>query len=76
MKKLLSIMAVVVITATSFNAEAQTTSKPVRFGIGVDAGVPIGTAGDVYSLIIGGSLLGEYKVASDLGLTLSAGYKS
>ncbi|MEO6454752.1 MAG: outer membrane beta-barrel protein [Ginsengibacter sp.] len=72
MKKLLSIIAVIMITATSLQAQ----SKKPTFSIGVDAGIPIGKAGDVYSFIIGGSLQGEYKVASELGLTLSAGYQS
>lgn len=78
MKKLLSIIAVFMITAISVQAQdnMSSSSKPFMIGIGVDAGLPIGKAGDVYSFIIGGSLQGEYKVASDLGLTLNAGYKS
>ncbi|MEO6327705.1 MAG: outer membrane beta-barrel protein [Ginsengibacter sp.] len=77
MKKLLSVIAVTLIAAGSLHAQDKTvSSKPVSFSIGLDAGVPIGIAGDVYSFIIGGSLQGEYMAASDLGITLSAGYKS
>ena len=67
-------MAVIVLTATSLRA--QKAAKPIMFSLGVDAGLPIGNAGDVYSFIIGGSLQGEYKAATELGITLNAGYKS
>ena len=55
-----------------FSKCANGGSKPA-ISIGVDAGIPT-TKG--LSFVIGGSLQGDFKVASELALTLSAGYKS
>ncbi len=78
MKKLLSIITITVITAFSFKAQAQKSemsSKPVMFSIGVEPSLPIGKFHDAgYNFGIGGSLQVEDKVASELGLTLNAGY--
>ena len=70
MKKLILAFSIFAI-ATSVNAQ----TKPTRFSIGVEAALPMGdfnTAG--YKFGIGGSAQIEHKVASDLGLTLNAGY--
>lgn len=72
MKKLMSIVTIVVLTTTSL--QAQTSSSPVKFSLGVEPSLPIGTFGDAYSFGIGGSVQGELKVADELGLTLNAGY--
>jgi hypothetical protein len=68
MKRLFFVLAITTIVGTSANAQ----SKPA-ISIGVDAGIPT-TSG--YSFVIGGSLQGDFKVADELALTLSAGYKS
>lgn len=70
MKKLILVLAVIV-TAVSVNAQ----TKATRFSIGVEAAVPMGTFHDAgYNFGIGGSAQVEHNVASNLGLTLNAGY--
>jgi hypothetical protein len=71
MKKLVFIVAIITILAAS--ASAQTSGSKPGISIGVDAGIPTSTG---YSFVIGGSLQGDFKVAPELALTLSAGYKS
>ncbi len=51
--------------------ESVTTS---HFGIGLDAGIPVGENGKPYSLAIGGDLQYEVLPAPDLGITFSGGY--
>lgn len=45
-----------------------------HFGIGVEAGLPLGENGKPYSVILGGSLQYETLPSPDLGITLSGGY--
>jgi hypothetical protein len=71
MKKLFFVVAITTLLAIS--ASAQTSGSKPAISIGVDAGIPTTTG---YSFVIGGSLQGDFHVASDLALTLSAGYKS
>ncbi len=74
MKKVLLSLAIV---AVAFSASAQKEkqeSKALKLSVGVEAGLPIGDAGDVYSFVIGGSAQGEYAIDKSIGLTLSAGY--
>jgi hypothetical protein len=71
MKKLFFVVAISFILATS--ASAQTHGAKPAISIGVDAGIPTTTG---FSFVIGGSLQGDFKVAEELALTLSAGYKS
>ena len=52
-------------------AEATT---PGRFSIGFEGGIPVGQNTKPYSHTLGGSLQYEALPASDVGLTLSAGY--
>lgn len=75
MKKLILAMAVIAISTVTVQAQESVTKKTV-FSIGLEAGLPVGTAGigDLYSFAIGGSLQGEYLVSPDFGLTLKAGY--
>ena len=70
MKRLFFVMAISTVSFTS--VKAQDNYKPV-FSIGVDAGIPTEKG---LSFVIGGSLQGDFKVASDLDLTANAGYKS
>ncbi len=71
MKKVLLIAA---IGFASLSASAQTEKGKTKFGIALEAGIPTGDAGDVYSVALGGSLLVEHPIASSLNLTGSAGY--
>ncbi|MEO6981233.1 MAG: hypothetical protein ABI113_22760, partial [Mucilaginibacter sp.] len=57
MKKILLALFVLGVTAcSSFAQTTKSSSDAGKFSIGVDAGLPVGTASDVYSFAIGGSL--------------------
>ena len=57
------------------NVKAQTTpSNAFRFGIGLEAGVPTGNAGDVSNFSLGGTARLQYGLTNDLALTLTSGY--
>ena len=74
MKKIL-LLAVFAVAA--FTVSAQTEGKgKTRFSIGLEAGLPVGDAGDIYSSILGGSVKAEIPVASSLFATVSGGYSS
>ena len=73
MKKIL--LALAIIAGTAFTTFAQTQpGGGGKFSIGLDAGLPIGTAHKYLDYIIGGSLKYEYPVADNLFITGSAGY--
>ncbi|MBL4677771.1 MAG: hypothetical protein JKY70_16450 [Mucilaginibacter sp.] len=74
MKKLLFVLAI--IAGTAFTASAQTNSSTGHFSIGFDGGFPIGDAGDVYSVALGGNLKYEHPVAPSTFVTISGGYTS
>jgi hypothetical protein len=75
MKKILSLIAIatlVGVTAKAADDDKKATAGPT-LSVGVDAGLPLGTLGDVYSFAIGGSA----KAAIPAGpgaVTISAGY--
>ncbi|HEY0056846.1 MAG TPA: outer membrane beta-barrel protein [Pedobacter sp.] len=74
MKKILLVAALAVV---AFSASAQTEGKGrTRFSVGLEAGLPIGDAGDFYSFGIGGAAKAEIPVASKAFATVSAGYTS
>jgi hypothetical protein len=72
MKKFL--LALVVLTGAAFSSFAQTSEDGGKFSIGVEAGLPLGDAGDAYSFAIGGSLKYDLPIAENLFANLSAGY--
>jgi len=84
MKNTFKISALVLALAgLSLGATAQTTtpvsgattsSNAVRFSIGVDAGIPTGKLSDSYNWNLGGSLQADIPVASQLFVTVNAGY--
>lgn len=76
MKKLL-LATIILLTVASVNAQDKGSSSvgAIQFSIGVEPSLPIGDFHDIgYDFGIGGSLQGEYKASSDLGITLNAGY--
>jgi hypothetical protein len=77
MKKLILAMAVTAISTVTLRAQDKMSmpSKKTVFSIGVEAGLPVGSAGvsDIYSFAFGGSLQVEYLVSPDFSLTLKAG---
>lgn len=83
MKKVFLIAALAV---ASFSVKAQDETKPLKFSIGADVALPVGSFidndvfdvkfSDLYSVGIGLSAQGIYALDESLGLTLSAGYMS
>jgi hypothetical protein len=79
MKKLLLILIAVGGTVMTTFAQSSTSSSPAanaRFSVGIEAGLPISTAGNIYSFAIGGSLKYELPIASNTLFGVSAGYTS
>jgi hypothetical protein len=64
--------AVVVATA---NAQTE-PAKGVRLSVGADAGLPVGDFNKAYDWSLGGSLQADFPVASQLYVTLNAGYNN
>lgn len=70
MKTIILFFAAFTLTAATVKAQLGTS-----FSIGLEAAVPMGTFNDAgYKLGIGGSVQVDHKVASDMALTLNAGY--
>jgi opacity protein-like surface antigen len=70
MKKLFVAFIAITFITTTVNAQGGT-----NFSIGLEGTVPMGKFNDLgYKLGIGGSLQVDHKVASDMALTLNAGY--
>ncbi|MCO5935563.1 hypothetical protein NAF17_08425 [Mucilaginibacter sp. RB4R14] len=86
MKSTLKIATLVLAFAgLSFAAEAQTTTSTststttksgIRYSIGVDAGIPVGGLKDTYKWNLGGSVQADIPVASQLFVTVNAGYNN
>ncbi|MCC8424821.1 porin family protein [Mucilaginibacter sp. UR6-11] len=58
------------------NPSAKTTTSGIRYSIGVDAGIPTGKLSDSYNWNLGGSLQVDIPVASQLFVTVNAGYNN
>jgi hypothetical protein len=54
----------------------KTTANGIRYSIGVDAGIPTGKLSDNYNWNLGGSLQADIPVASQLFVTVNAGYNN
>ena len=77
MKKLFLLTAIAGMFAfTNASAQKDQAMYGNKLGVGVEFGLPVGDFGDVYNLGVGGSLLYQAPVASNLNLTLNAGYMS
>jgi hypothetical protein len=73
MKKVL--LALFVLGVTACSSFAQTSkSESGKFSIGVDAGIPTGSASDFYNFGIGGSIKYDLPIATSTFFTISAGY--
>jgi hypothetical protein len=75
MKKLFILAA---FTACAFASHAQDNGggKKLSFSAGIEAALPMGDFGDVYSMGIGASAQGAYALSDKAGITLNAGYIS
>lgn len=85
MKSTLKIATLVLAFAgLSFAAKAQTTpattstttSSGIRYSIGVEAGIPVGNFKDTHKWNLGGSVQADIPVASQLFVTVNAGYNN
>src|SRR4051812_8954432 len=83
MKRTLKIATLVLALAGfSVAAKAQstttttTTSNGVRYSIGVEAGIPTGSFNNAYKWNLGGSVQADIPVASQLFVTVNAGYNN
>ena len=85
MKSTLKIATLVLAFAgLSFAAKAQTTpattstttSSGIRYSIGVEAGIPVGNFKDSHKWNLGGSVQADIPVASQLFVTVNAGYNN
>jgi hypothetical protein len=54
----------------------KTTASGIRYSIGVDAGIPTGKLSDAYNWNLGGSLQVDIPVATQLFVTVNAGYNN
>jgi hypothetical protein len=57
-------------------AGSSSTANGVRFSIGVDAGIPTGSLSNNYNWNLGGSVQADIPVASQLFVTVNAGYNN
>lgn len=74
MKKIL--FTLVVLSGFAVSSFAQSSKDGGKFSIGVEAGLPVGDISNGYNFVIGGSLKYEQPIASDVAVTLTAGYSS
>lgn len=74
MKKIALVLTV--FTASIIGAKAQSSSSTGDFklGVGIDAALPIGNAGDFYNFGIGGQVQGEYGFAEQIKGVATVGY--
>jgi hypothetical protein len=63
-------------TTTTTSTSTKTTSNGVRYSIGVDAGIPTGNFNNAYKWNLGGSVQADIPVASQLFVTVNAGYNN
>ena len=75
MKKLLLLTAICgFLSFSSAYAQKDPAMNGPKLGIGVEFGLPVGDFGDVYNLGVGGSLVYQHPLATNLNFTGSAGY--
>lgn len=71
MRKIISTVAL--LGGIFINAFAQKTD-PGKFSLGLEAGLPVGSARNISTFTIGGSLKYGFAVATNTSLTVSGGY--
>jgi hypothetical protein len=63
-------------TTTSTSTTSTTTNGGIRYSIGVDAGIPLGDFKNGHKWNLGGSVQADIPVASQLFVTVNAGYNN
>ena len=76
MRKFLLLAALLVGAVSFSSAQTSKSSNVGKFSIGLEAGLPIGDASDVYNFVIGASFKYEHPVAQNLYVTGSLGYNA
>jgi hypothetical protein len=81
MKSLKITALVLALAGITVGAKAQTNptstkTTGIRYSVGVDAGIPTGNLSDAYSWNLGGSIQADIPVASQLFVTVNAGYNN
>ncbi len=76
MKKVLLSAALIVTVAFGASAQKSDDGSKLKFSAGLEAALPIGDFGEVWSFGIGGSAQVDYNVSEGLDLTLNAGVLS
>ena len=75
MKKLLLLTAIAgLLTFSSAYAQKDPAMSGPKLGVGVEFGLPVGDFGNAYNLGVGGSLLYQQPISTNLNFTASAGY--
>jgi Outer membrane protein beta-barrel domain len=75
MKKVILCMAVLAMGALKVSAQSESAEVgDFKFGIGATFGLPLGDIKSASGFVYGADLKGEYTVASNLAVSLSAGY--
>jgi hypothetical protein len=67
-------IAAVALFFTTSTVKAQDSQNVWRLGIGLEAGVPTGNAGDVSNFELGGTARLQYDLKSNISLMLTSGY--
>jgi hypothetical protein len=76
MRKLLLVAVLIVSAASASFAQTSKSSDVGKFSIGLETGLPVGSASDAYNFVIGASFKYEYPVAQSLFVTGSVGYNA
>jgi len=74
MRRILLLAVLIVSAATASFAQTSKSSSSGKFSIGVDPGLPVGSASDYSSFAIGGDLKYSIPAAQNFDVSLSAGY--
>jgi hypothetical protein len=80
MKKLTKVIAAAGIaiatlfTTNAVKAQSTTPSNAWRFGVGVEAGVPVGDLRNFSHFALGGTARLQYGISNDVAFTLTSGY--
>src|SRR5580658_905525 len=79
----IAFLATALFTITGFIANAQTSSKTdsygseIRYSIGADAGIPVGSFNTAYNWSIGGSIQADFPIIKEqLYATANAGFNN
>ena len=74
MKKLFAVFVVIALVASVASAQAIWGQGKMSAGVGVELGLPMGSASDHMGMGIGGFALGQYGINEDVLGTLQIGY--